>query len=75
MRAYVGNIPFGLTVDELKDLFAQYGSVQDVVIMTDRETGQSRGFGFVTRASPPTHRSTASGTKYGYRQHPCEKLL
>lgn len=44
---YVGNLPFQLTEDELRGLFAQYGSVSAVRIVRDRETQRSRGFGFV----------------------------
>ena len=47
MRIYVGNLPFRTTADELRDLFAQHGNVNDCVIPEDRETGRSRGFGFV----------------------------
>lgn len=47
MRIYVGNLPFRTTTQELRDLFASYGEVNDVVIPEDRETGRSRGFGFV----------------------------
>ena len=47
MRIYVGNLPFRTTADELRELFAQHGNVNDCVIPEDRETGRSRGFGFV----------------------------
>ncbi len=47
MRIYVGNLPFRTTTDELRDLFAEHGVVQDCVIPVDRDTGRSRGFGFV----------------------------
>jgi RNA recognition motif-containing protein len=46
-KLYVGNLPYNATEDDLRALFAQYGAVQSVSIMTDRETGQPRGFGFV----------------------------
>ena len=46
-RIYVGNLPYNATEDDIRALFAQYGTVQSVSIMTDRETGQPRGFGFV----------------------------
>ena len=46
-RIYVGNLPFSATRDEVQDLFAEYGPVTDVHIVTDRETGRPRGFGFV----------------------------
>jgi len=44
---FVGNLPFAATEDELRDLFGAFGEVQQVRIMTDRDTGKSRGFGFV----------------------------
>jgi RNA recognition motif-containing protein len=44
---YVGNFPFETTEGDLKDLFAQAGSVETVRIITDRDTGRSKGFGFV----------------------------
>lgn len=44
---YVGNLPFGTTEAELQELFAQHGEVSRASIVTDRETGRSRGFGFV----------------------------
>ena len=47
MRIYVGNLPFRTTTEELRDLFAEHGDVQDCVIPVDRDTGRSRGFGFV----------------------------
>ncbi len=47
MNIYVGNLPFDTTEDQLNELFSQYGSVQKASIIMDRETGRSRGFGFV----------------------------
>ncbi|WP_045212335.1 RNA recognition motif domain-containing protein [Desulfonatronovibrio magnus] len=44
---YVGNLPWSTTETQLKDLFAQYGEVTSAKIIEDRETGRSRGFGFV----------------------------
>ena len=44
---YVGNLPWNTTEDELKEYFSPHGLVQKVRIITDRETGRSRGFGFV----------------------------
>src|ERR1700683_2697999 len=51
-RLYVGNLSFSSTIDTVREAFARIGEVTDVHIVTDRATGQSRGFGFVTRASP-----------------------
>lgn len=46
-RIYVGNLPFTSTEDELRELFAAFGPVHAVKLITDRETGRPRGFGFV----------------------------
>lgn len=46
-KMYVGNLAFGTTSDDLRNAFEQYGSVQSAQVVTDRETGRSRGFGFV----------------------------
>jgi RNA recognition motif-containing protein len=46
-KLYVGNLSFQTTEDDLKGLFAQAGEVESVRIITDRDTGRSRGFGFV----------------------------
>ena len=48
MKLYVGNLSFETTENDLQDLFEQHGKVTDVALMTDRTTGRSRGFGFVT---------------------------
>ena len=47
MKIYVGNLPFSATESEIRDLFAQHGTVESVALPTDRETGRPRGFGFV----------------------------
>lgn len=44
---YVGNLSFTATEDEVRDLFGEYGNVQSVKLISDRETGRPRGFGFV----------------------------
>jgi RNA recognition motif-containing protein len=44
---YVGNLPFSATAADLETAFGQYGTVTRAQVMTDRETGRSRGFGFV----------------------------
>jgi RNA recognition motif-containing protein len=48
---YVGNLPFTASEDEVRDLFAAYGEVESVRLMTDRDTGRPRGFGFVKMGS------------------------
>lgn len=47
MNIYVGNLAFSTTEDELRQLFAEFGEVSSVKIISDRDTGRSRGFGFV----------------------------
>uniref|UniRef100_A0A7C2K2Q0 RNA-binding protein n=1 Tax=Schlesneria paludicola TaxID=360056 RepID=A0A7C2K2Q0_9PLAN len=44
---YVGNLPFSTTADELREAFGEYGTVTSASVVMDRETGRSRGFGFV----------------------------
>ena len=46
-KIYVGNLPFSATEDQLRQLFGQHGNVESVALITDRTTGQPRGFGFV----------------------------
>jgi RNA recognition motif-containing protein len=46
-KLYVGNLPFSATEEELREMFEQHGATVSVRIITDRETGRSRGFGFV----------------------------
>ena len=49
-KIYVGNLPFSATDDEVRSLFSEYGTVQSVNLISDRETGRPRGFGFVEMA-------------------------
>ena len=46
-RIYVGNLPFSATEEEVRELFAAFGTVTSVNLISDRETGRPRGFGFV----------------------------
>ncbi len=46
-RIYVGNLPWAATDDDVRDLFQQHGTVHSARVITDRETGRSRGFAFV----------------------------
>lgn len=48
---FVGNLDFGVTEDQIRSLFEAHGAVERVTIMTDRDTGRSRGFGFVEMAN------------------------
>ncbi len=51
MKLYVGNLAFQTTSEDLQQLFAQAGTVQSAAVVEDRETGRSRGFGFVEMSS------------------------
>jgi len=46
-KIFVGNFSWNTTEDELKDLFAEHGTVESCIVVKDRETGRSRGFGFI----------------------------
>jgi RNA recognition motif-containing protein len=49
-KIYVGNLPFSATEDSIRTLFSQHGTVETVSLISDRETGRPRGFGFVEMA-------------------------
>jgi cold-inducible RNA-binding protein len=51
MKLYVGNLTFQTSSDDLQQLFAQAGTVESAAVVEDRETGRSRGFGFVEMSS------------------------
>lgn len=51
MNIFVGNLPFTATEGDLRQLFSEYGTVESAAVITDRDTGRSRGFGFVELAS------------------------
>ena len=51
-RLYVGNLPYQMTDAELNELFAAYGAVESAQVIVDRETGRSKGFGFVQMGNP-----------------------
>ena len=48
MKIFVGGLSWGTNTEGLKSAFEQFGSVSDAIVVTDRDTGRSRGFGFVT---------------------------
>jgi RNA recognition motif-containing protein len=50
MNIYVGNLPFDAQDRDLRSLFAEYGTIDSASVVTDRDTGRSRGFGFVELA-------------------------
>lgn len=47
-KLFVAGIPWSITSDALRDLFAQYGEISEAIVIIDRDTGRSKGFGFVT---------------------------
>lgn len=58
-KVFVGNLPFQTTDNDLTDLFGQYGAVESVSIITDRDTGRSKGFGFVAMADENAEKAIA----------------
>lgn len=50
-KLYVGNLPYSATEEQLKELFAQAGETAQITVIRDRETGRSKGFGFVEMAT------------------------
>jgi RNA recognition motif-containing protein len=58
---YVGNLGYGVTDDQLRTMFDPYGSVQTAQVITDRDTGRSKGFGFVEMASDQEAQAAISG--------------
>src|SRR2546426_5666421 len=70
MRLYVGGLPYQTTEHDLIDLFEQVGQVTEVSVITDRETGRSKGFGFVEMSDEQAARSAIerlNGTLLGNR--------
>ena len=50
-KLYVGNLSYGIEAGDLQEMFQQYGTVESAVVITDRQTGRSKGFGFVEFAT------------------------
>jgi RNA recognition motif-containing protein len=50
-KLFIGNIEWGVTEDELKELFGKYGEVEEGIIIRDRMSGRSKGYGFITFAN------------------------
>jgi RNA recognition motif-containing protein len=61
MNIYVGNLPFNATEDQLRSAFAAFGEVSSVNLITDRDTGQSKGFAFVEMAQNSAADSAIKG--------------
>ena len=68
-KIYVGNLAWSTTEDELKDMFSSYGTVESAAVITDRETGRSRGFGFVEMETEAADKaiSELDGREHGGR--------
>ena len=69
-KLYVGNLSFSTTSQELESLFGAHGTVQSAQVITDRETGRSKGFGFVEMGSDDEARAAISalnGQQHGGR--------
>lgn len=61
MNIYVGNLSFGITNSQLQTEFEAFGTVSKVNLVTDRETGQPRGFGFIEMATDSEARAAIDG--------------
>ena len=66
MNIFVGNLAFNTTDQDIRQLFEPYGVVDTINIITDRYTGQSRGFGFVEMADTRAAQSAIQVTVYGF---------
>ncbi len=66
---YVGNLPFTATEEAVNALFSQHGTVEKISMITDRDTGRPRGFGFVEMSSADASRAmqALNGTDFGGR--------
>ncbi len=61
MNIYVGNLPWDLSEEDLREAFAAFGEVETAKIVTDRETGRARGFGFVEMSNKDEGTAAISG--------------
>lgn len=66
-KIYIGNLSFDSTEADIRTLFEQHGAVQSVSLITDRETGRSRGFGFVEMDNAEEAIKALDGTEVGGR--------
>jgi cold-inducible RNA-binding protein len=69
MKLFIGNLPFDVTEDSVRALFAPHGTVNTLALINDRETGRPRGFGFVEMANAEAARAmqALNGTNFGGR--------
>lgn len=68
-KLYVGNLPFNATDEAVRELFSKHGTVEKISLITDRETGRPRGFGFVEMSNADASRAMQAldGTNFGGR--------
>ncbi len=66
-RLYVGNLPYTVTEDELRNLFSQHGTVISTTVVMDRETGRPRGFAFVEMEDGQAAIQALDGQEFGGR--------
>jgi cold-inducible RNA-binding protein len=69
MKLYVGNLPYNISDDQLNDMFTKFGTPDSARVITDRDTGQSKGFGFVefSNADEAKQAMSLNGTDFGGR--------
>jgi RNA recognition motif-containing protein len=69
MKLYVGNLPYNISDDQLSGMFAKFGTPDSARVITDRDTGQSKGFGFVEFNDDALAKEALSlnGTEFGGR--------
>ena len=69
MKLYVGNLPYNISDDQLEAMFTKFGQPDSARVITDRDTGQSKGFGFVEFSNDEAARQalTMNGTELGGR--------
>lgn len=69
MKLYVGNLPYNISDDQLNDLFAKFGTPDSAKVITDRDSGRSKGFGFVefNDAEKAKQALSLNGTEFGGR--------
>ncbi|HYB52528.1 MAG TPA: RNA-binding protein [Thermoanaerobaculia bacterium] len=69
MKLYVGNLSYNVSDDQLRDLFARFGSPESAQVITDRSSGQSKGFGFVEFSNDEEAKAAMSlnGTEFNGR--------
>ena len=69
MKLYVGNLPYNISDDQLNDMFTKFGTPDSARVITDRDTGQSKGFGFVefSNADEAKQAMSLNGTEFGGR--------